>query len=854
MAAWNGWAKAALAQPPPSGSIGSPRPSNDAILDVDSRDHGSAAGPLWCAVPSVAAAEALPARGVDDPLATSPASPHMVVSAGPDAANRSDITTDFGDDAPLDTARRLVTEGRYQEALALLDVTALRAPLLVDRIELLRGEALLAAGRPDAAATAFARAMTSPEPAVAARARAERVRALLRMGHREGPTELARLLRVFPALPQARSLRLELAAAHERAGRRTTAAAMYRAIDLEAPGSVEAERARAELERLRTAGVRVAAWTDVERVERAERLLATGPMSMAREEIERLLAARLGPAERTRAAELGARLARIEGRWEQARQLTLLARRGRLVAPTPQDAEREAETLELAEARERQAALERIRAIAGRTPVRRLTTTQLARVIAIAAAAGLSTHVDEALEGLRAQRKPNAQLVFEAAIAASGTGSDAHLEALFGSLVEHPRLGVAARYHRARALERLGRLAEAEIEHLRVQTLDRSETRWYAALSAQRVRWVHEAMLCACDPEEAERLAAHEADGASTSAPDGVPPLLASRDAAAAVVPRRTPPWRAGTMPPERIGSPSTARPDLLALADRLASVAALHGTAYPWIARAEALLRLGEARAASDELHEVLVAWRAAIGRPLRATGLLAVWEGTRRPGPVGDWKLRAARKALDLEARRTLAEVAAALGDEGTAIGLEGPGRLAARPRPFERAVHEAARRHGLDPDLLYAVMRVESVFQHRVVSYAGAVGLMQIMPRTGALVAHNMGERGLGADGMLDPERNIAMGAWYLASLMRRFDGQLPLALAAYNGGPHNVRRWLRARPETMPLDAFLETIPFAQTHRYVRRVLAHYRAYRERRGLPPPVLSMTLPSLDVDRVAF
>ncbi len=174
--------------------------------------------------------------------------------------------------------------------------------------------------------------------------------------------------------------------------------------------------------------------------------------------------------------------------------------------------------------------------------------------------------------------------------------------------------------------------------------------------------------------------------------------------------------------------------------------------------------------------------------------------------------------------------------------------------RPRAYAELVEAAARRHGVEPELLFAVMRVESVYNPRIISYAGAIGLMQIMPRTGRLIAHSLGREDFTVDQLLEPEVNIDFAAWYLASLIRRFDGRLPLAIASYNGGPHNVRRWMRDHSESMPLDAFLERIPFSQTHRYVRRVLTHYAAYRAQRGLAVAELDVELPDATPDPLAF
>jgi soluble lytic murein transglycosylase len=128
------------------------------------------------------------------------------------------------------------------------------------------------------------------------------------------------------------------------------------------------------------------------------------------------------------------------------------------------------------------------------------------------------------------------------------------------------------------------------------------------------------------------------------------------------------------------------------------------------------------------------------------------------------------------------------------------------------------------------------------------------MQIMPTTGRRIALELGHPAYSVSDLLDPKTNVEMAAWYLKSLIDRFDGRLPLAIASYNGGPHNVRLWMRANHPNMPLDAFLERIPFTQTHRYVRRVLTHYAAYRAQQQLPMTRLSVELPRARPDLLAF
>ena len=128
-----------------------------------------------------------------------------------------------------------------------------------------------------------------------------------------------------------------------------------------------------------------------------------------------------------------------------------------------------------------------------------------------------------------------------------------------------------------------------------------------------------------------------------------------------------------------------------------------------------------------------------------------------------------------------------------------------------PLEEGILEAAARHGVDPALIAAVIRVESGFRPDAVSPRGAQGVMQVMPDTAALLGFASGA---------EPQTNIDIGTRYLAHLLDQFGGDVELALAAYNAGPGAVRRW-----GTVP--------PFRETRAFVRRVSA---AYADLTGLP------------------
>ena len=105
----------------------------------------------------------------------------------------------------------------------------------------------------------------------------------------------------------------------------------------------------------------------------------------------------------------------------------------------------------------------------------------------------------------------------------------------------------------------------------------------------------------------------------------------------------------------------------------------------------------------------------------------------------------------------------------------------------------------------------------------SRAGAIGLMQLMPATGRQVAREINLAYAGLDTLTDPDHNIRLGTSYLGSMAARYDGNHVLATAAYNAGPHRVDRWL---PQSTMVDAriWIENIPYNETRKYVRRVLA------------------------------
>jgi soluble lytic murein transglycosylase len=146
---------------------------------------------------------------------------------------------------------------------------------------------------------------------------------------------------------------------------------------------------------------------------------------------------------------------------------------------------------------------------------------------------------------------------------------------------------------------------------------------------------------------------------------------------------------------------------------------------------------------------------------------------------------------------------------------------------PTPFTEEVEAAARATDLDAGLLYAVIRQESLFRADAVSSAGAHGLMQLRPGTAESLLRELGESPRGQADLLEAHTNIRLGAAELERLLERYDGQLAVALAAYNAGPNAVDRWLPA--QALDADIWIENIPYNETRDYVRRVFWNHVVY-------------------------
>jgi soluble lytic murein transglycosylase len=142
---------------------------------------------------------------------------------------------------------------------------------------------------------------------------------------------------------------------------------------------------------------------------------------------------------------------------------------------------------------------------------------------------------------------------------------------------------------------------------------------------------------------------------------------------------------------------------------------------------------------------------------------------------------------------------------------------------PQPYDAEVLSAAKFTGLAPQLIYGVMRQESLYRRDAVSSAGARGLLQMLPETARRTASKWQRPRPSADDLFNPVINVQLGAANLRSLVDRFGGQTLVALAGYNAGPNAAARWMPS--ESLDPDVWVENIPYNETRSYVQRILWH-----------------------------
>jgi len=279
------------------------------------------------------------------------------------------------------------------------------------------------------------------------------------------------------------------------------------------------------------------------------------------------------------------------------------------------------------------------------------------------------------------------------------------------------------------------------------------------------------------------------------------------------------------------------------AAATLLAAIAAAHpATYYGWLASE----RLGQ----GDDASVPTDLRASAVPFPSDLEGAHA--DGARTLIALGLYAF--AREELDaLRARgadaRLVAAYAAARAPDiaarlAVALGPRPDLERYAYPLAYWGSVRRQAAAAGVDPLLVLALMRQESLFDPQAVSPADAHGLMQLLPRTAREVAAAAGRPPPSVPALNRPATSIALGTLYLHRLLDRYAGSWPKALAAYNAGVDAVAKWEQRYGER-PEDEFVELISFRETRDYVKRVLRNYQIYRRLYAPSPAATSAGRP---------
>jgi soluble lytic murein transglycosylase len=163
-----------------------------------------------------------------------------------------------------------------------------------------------------------------------------------------------------------------------------------------------------------------------------------------------------------------------------------------------------------------------------------------------------------------------------------------------------------------------------------------------------------------------------------------------------------------------------------------------------------------------------------------------------------------------------------------------------------PYQDLFSKQARLWKLEESLVFGLVRQESRFLTEAKSPVGASGLMQLLPSTARWVAGKIGMKGFSPSRVSHPEVNVALGAFYLRHMLDGFNGNPVLAAAAYNAGPGRARRWCDAKPLEGAI--YIETIPFAETRQYVKKVMANTMYYAAVLGAEPRSLKSRLGTIE------
>lgn len=149
---------------------------------------------------------------------------------------------------------------------------------------------------------------------------------------------------------------------------------------------------------------------------------------------------------------------------------------------------------------------------------------------------------------------------------------------------------------------------------------------------------------------------------------------------------------------------------------------------------------------------------------------------------------------------------------------------------PTTYSEYVYKYSEEYGVDPILVFAIIKAESNFNPNVVSSSNAIGLMQLMEKTAEEIARKQEMKFVEGETLYNPELNIQLGTKYFSNLMKEYQNNHLLALTAYNAGIGNVKRWIE-QGIIKEDGTDIENIPYKETNNYVRKILRDYKIYKE-----------------------
>lgn len=714
----------------------------------------------------------LEARGAPTETSTATAtSPELGAEPDPSLDTRGLVARLEAEGRRFAEAKRLLARGRAAEALDRLGANT--SALLADREHLLRGDALLALGRRDAALAAYKRAAEETTiDALRTRALRGEIATLGQSGRRaEQLVLLERLLKV-KGVDRRPQIELERAEVLAQLGRAKDAVDAAWRLHLRQPGTKVAAQADALLERLAAKGAAVPEATAKVELARVQALVRQGQTKRAAQALDQLekktpeLALEIG----LERAEL---LRRDKRRVDEIAALEALQRRVEAEAAGPKpklDAKRrDALLYEIAErlGKSRLAIDRTDEALAAFATMKALEPRKTRTVEALFLAAWIPYNKGRYAEAAEAflsfageyprwKRRPEA--LWFAGWNAYLAGDAGLVRRAFEQLVEqHPgsEMTLFAHYWGGRSKERAGDVAGAQLAYRSVIRI--APLSYQAAWAQHRLEKLGERVVLTA-PASSERPA--------------------TLDEVLVLLGRARPAGIDRAIALQRGGLEEDAMEELDALDGQLARVRDARGR-----------VMIAELLAALGAHHQ---AFRFANQLVQRGADLL-----NGEPFAWRAWRL--------------------------------------AFPKAFPEEVAVAAEAHGVDPLFILAIMRTESHFRPHVRSPVGARGLMQIMPDTARRIgAVDKAAKGHAAR-YQQPASNVWLGAWYLRKLLDRYGNQPALAAGAYNAGPGAMDRWLDAGRD-VELDAFVERITYRETRLYVRRVLEAYQTYKRLEAQP------------------